>query len=65
MRRKNAMDTKICANYVLMNTWLEPFIKSISDLGLNVIGMVKPLKQSYIFHDKAYMLGRLQKIAVL
>ena len=49
----------------LMDTWFttEPFIKSIRDLGLDVIGMVKQLKQRYMFHGKAYTLEQLQKIA--
>lgn len=62
---KNALDAGIAADYILMDTWFttEPFIKSIQDLGLDVIGMVKQLNQSYIFHDKSYKLTQLQKNA--
>ena len=62
---KNALEAGICADYVLMDTWFttEPFINSIRDLGLDVIGMVKQLKQRYMFHGKAYTLEQLQKIA--
>ena len=62
---KSALDIGISADYVLMDTWFttEPFIKSIQDLGLDVIGMVKQLKQSYIFHGKTYKLAQLQKSA--
>lgn len=60
---KSALDIGISADYVLMDTWFttEPFIKSIQDLGLNVIGMVKQLNQSYIFHGKTYKLEQLKK----
>ena len=62
---KSALDIGISADYVLMDTWFttEPFIKSIQDLGLVVIGMVKQLNQSYIFHGKTYKLAQLQKSA--
>ncbi len=39
----------INADYVLMDTWFttEPFIQKIKALGLDVIGMVKQLRQRY------------------
>ena len=44
---KEALDTGIVADYVLMDTWFttEPMIASVLELGLDVIGMVKQLKQ--------------------
>lgn len=60
---KEALDTGIIADYVLMDTWFttEPMIKSIIALGLDVIGIVKQLKQRYYFNGKAYTLPELQK----
>ena len=60
---KNALDAGIIADYVLMDTWFttEPFIKSILELGLDVIGMVKQLNQHYQFNGKTYTLPELQK----
>lgn len=58
-----ALDTGIAADYVLMDTWFttEPMIQSILELGLDVIGMVKQLKQRYYFNGKSYTLPELQK----
>ena len=60
---KDAVDTGIAADYVLMDTWFttEPMIQSIIDIGLDVIGMVKQLKQRYRFNGKMYTLPELQK----
>lgn len=60
---KNALNAGISADYVLMDTWFttEPFIKSIQDLELDVIGMVKQLNQRYMFYSKLYKLTQLQK----
>ena len=60
---KEALNAGIIADYVLMDTWFttEPMIKSIVELGLDVIGMVKQLKQRYYFNGKAYTLPELQK----
>ncbi len=60
---KGALDSGIVADYVLMDTWFttEPMIASILGLGLDVIGMVKQLKQQYYFHGKTYTLPELQK----
>lgn len=53
----------IKADYVLMDTWFttEPMIKAILKEGLDVIGMVKQLKQRYIYNGKAYTLPQLKK----
>ena len=60
---KNALDTGIVADYVLMDTWFttEPLIQSILEFGLDVIGMVKQLNQRYYFNGKAYTLSGLRK----
>ncbi len=44
---KNALKQGIQADYVLMDSWFthEPMIRAILDEGLDVIGMVKQLKQ--------------------
>lgn len=58
-----ALNAGLVADYVLMDTWFttEPMIHSILELGLDVIGMVKQLKQRYLFNGKAYTLPELQK----
>lgn len=60
---KNVLNAGIVADYVLMDTWFttEPMIQSVLALGLDVIGMVKQLKQHYYFNGKAYTLPELQK----
>ena len=60
---KNAIDADIAADYVLMDTWFttEPMIESILELGIDVIGMVKQLKQQYCFRGGLYTLPELQK----
>lgn len=60
---KEALNAGIIADYVLMDTWFttEPMIKSIVELGLDVIGMVKQLKQRYSFNGKAYTLPELER----
>ena len=59
----DALNAGIVADYVLMDTWFttEPMIQSVMALGLNVIGMVKQLKQRYCFNGKEYTLPELQK----
>lgn len=63
MMIKDALNIGIAADYVLMDTWFttEPMIQSIMNLGLDVIGMVKQLKQRYHFNGKMYTLPELQK----
>lgn len=54
----------ITADYVLMDTWFthEPMIQSILDEGLDVICMVKQLKQKYAYQGKWYTLKELRTI---
>ena len=51
------------AQYVLMDTWFttEPMIAEILNLGMDVIGMVKQLKQRYTYHGRQYKLSELRK----
>lgn len=60
---KRALEAGICADYVLMDTWFttEPMIKAILGEGLEVIGMVKQLKQRYTYKGRHYTLSELQK----
>lgn len=60
---KRALNAGIRADYVLMDTWFttEPMIKAVLKEGLDVIGMVKQLKQHYNYRGKAYILPQLQK----
>lgn len=53
---RDALDTGIAADYVLMDTWFttEPMIAS-------VLVVVKQLKQQYYFNGKTYTLPELQK----
>jgi len=60
---ERALNAGIQADYVLMDTWFttEPMIQSVLTTGLNVIGMVKQLKQQYFYKGKAYTLPELRK----
>ena len=60
---QRAISYGITADYVLMDTWFttEPMIKEILNLGLDVIGMVKQLKQRYTYQSKLYTLNQLEK----
>ncbi|MBQ9927060.1 MAG: transposase [Lachnospiraceae bacterium] len=60
---QRARNAGISADYVLMDTWFttEPMIRSILAEGLDVIGMVKQLKQRYHYRGKTYTLPELQK----
>ncbi len=60
---RNALNQGIQADYVLMDTWFthEPMIRSILDEGLDVIGMVKQLKQRYHYNEGFYTLPELRK----
>jgi hypothetical protein len=62
---QRAMNTGIEASYVLMDTWFthQPLIKKIKDQGLDVIGMVKNLKQRYLINDKKVSLKELYQLA--
>jgi Transposase DDE domain. len=61
---RNALTQGIPADYVLMDTWFthEPMIRSILDEGLDVIGMVKQLKQRYQYKDGFYTLPQLRQL---
>ena len=58
-----ALNAGIRADYVLMDTWFttEPLIMSVLARGLDVIGMVKQLKQRYNYKGRAYTLPELRK----
>ena len=60
---QRALNAGIRADYVLMDTWFttEPMIKEVLAEGLEVIGMVKQLKQRYNYKGRAYTLPRLRK----
>ncbi|HJV17172.1 MAG TPA: transposase [Bacillales bacterium] len=62
---KRAMEAGIEASYVLMDTWFThtPLINEIVDLGLDVIGMVKPSNQRYLVGGKAISLKELFHLA--
>lgn len=62
---KRAMDAGIDASYVLMDTWFtqQPLIKAIMEQGLDVIGMVKNLKQRYLVNGKRLSLKQLYTLA--
>ena len=60
---ENALNAGIRAQYVLMDTWFttEPMIGAVLNTGLDVIGMVKQLKQCYTYNGKQYKLQELKK----
>ena len=60
---ENALNAGIRAQYVLMDTWFttEPMIGAVLNTGLDVIGMVKQLKQRYTYNGKQYKLQELKK----
>ena len=60
---KKALKAGITADYVLMDTWFttEPMLYSLKEEGMDVIGMVKQLKQKYIYKGKDYTLPRLKQ----
>ena len=62
---KRAMSQGIDASYVLMDSWFthQPLIKEVKEQGLDVIGMVKNLKQRYLINDKLVGLKELYEQA--
>lgn len=60
---KNALNAGIKADYVLMDTWFttEPMLKKVLSLGIDVIGMVKQLKQRYTYRGRQYTLPELKR----
>lgn len=57
-----ALESGIHADYILMDTWFtnEPMIQSITLKGLDIIGMVKDLKQKYNLNGKICSLTELR-----
>lgn len=60
-----ALSSCIDASYVLMDSWFTtpPLIKNIQAQGLDVIGMVKNLKQRYLYGDQRVSLKELYTLA--
>ncbi len=60
-----AMNSGITASYVLMDSWFshQPYIQMITEKGLDVIAMVKQLKQRYILNEKKVTLSELYQSA--
>ena len=60
---KRALNAGIHADYVLMDSWFttEPMLKELQGIGLDAIGMVKQLKQRYLYQGKSYTLPQLRK----
>ena len=60
---RRALQAGIQADYVLMDTWFttEPLIHALLAEGIHVIGMVKQLKQTYLYQGRYYTLPKLQK----
>lgn len=52
----------LTADYVLMNSWFtnEPMLKAMKLKGLDVIGMLKDMKQKYSFNGNLYTLKELR-----
>lgn len=61
---RNALKQGVSASYVLMDTWFthEPMIQEILREGLDVIGMVKQLKQRYTYNGGSYTLPELRTL---
>jgi hypothetical protein len=59
---KNALNSGITADYVLMDTWFtnEPMIKSLRDIGLHVVGMVKS-NYRYRYNGELMKLDEIRK----
>jgi len=59
---QNALEQGFNADYLLMDTWFthEPLVKRVKDEGLDVIGMVKDLKQRYSYNGQEYTLKKLK-----
>ena len=62
---QRALNAGIDASYVLMDTWFthQPLIKNIKEQGLDVIGMVKNLKQRYLVDNKRVSLKEIYRLA--
>ena len=62
---RRAINAGVDASYVLMDTWFthQPLIKNITEQGLDVIGMVKNLKQRYLVDGNRVSLKELYRLA--
>lgn len=62
---QRALDAGVDASFVLMDTGFthQPLIKNIKELGLDVIGMVKNLKQRYFVDGDRVSLNELYSLA--
>lgn len=60
-RVEKILSLGIHAQYILMDSWFtnEPMLTSMKQLGLNVIGMIKNVKQVYKYQGKWYRLETL------
>ncbi|WP_373893489.1 IS4 family transposase [Virgibacillus natechei] len=60
-----ALNAGIDASYVLMDSWFtqQPLIKAVTEQGLDVIGMVKKLKQRYLVDGERVSLDQLYRLA--
>ncbi len=59
-----ALEKGVNVDYFLMDTWFThaPLIESITEKGLDVIGMVKQMKQRYHYDDQLIKLDELFKL---
>lgn len=62
---ERAINAGIDASYVLMDSWFtyQPLVKEIKEQGLDVIGMVKNLKQRYLVNGQRVSLKELYRFA--
>jgi hypothetical protein len=62
---ERSLNAGVTADYVLMDTWFtqQPLIKSIVEIGLDVIGMVKPTNQRYLVNNRRLSLKELYSFA--
>lgn len=62
---ERSLNAGVIADYVLMDTWFtqQPLIKSIVEIGLDVIGMVKPTNQRYLVNNRRLSLKELYSFA--
>lgn len=62
---ERSLKADVSADYVLMDTWFtqQPLIKSIVEIGLDVIGMVKATNQRYLVKNHRLSLKELYSLA--
>jgi len=58
---ENALKAGFTADYVLMDSWFthSPVLNALKEKGINVIGMVKPLNQKYLYQNQYLSLKEL------